>query len=205
MKNILHFFILILTSLFIFSCGKKEDTNKQSINTSPDTVISKQLPKDSTSVLDPKEESKRIEVAALKITGFLKSYSIGDNRKLTDLDRTFIFDSYDLNNDGKFEYLVGLTGTYYCGTGGCTMLVLNSDFTLNSEIAGVNYPILISNSELNKGWKNLYVASSGSYHLLKYTGTKYPANPADEPDFDFLKDASRKELLKDKMGRRRTF
>jgi hypothetical protein len=205
MNNRFYNLIVLLICLSIISCGKKEDTKPVTNNPATDTTKPKQITKDSVPVPDPKEEAKRIEAAAQNISGFLKAYSMGDNRNLTDLDRTFIFDSYDLNNDGKYEYLVGLTGTYYCGTGGCTMVILNTDFKLNSEIAGIVYPIFVSNSEINNGWKNIYVASSGSYHIMKYNGAKYPANPADEPEFDILKDSSRREILKDKIGRRRSF
>jgi hypothetical protein len=49
-------------------------------------------------------------------------------------------DTFDLNNDGKKEIFVALVSPYFCGSGGCTLLILNPDFTLNSRMTLVNFP-----------------------------------------------------------------
>ena len=40
--------------------------------------------------------------------------------------RRFIFFEYDLNEDGKKEIFVGLRGSYFCGSGGCTTYLLDN-------------------------------------------------------------------------------
>ena len=61
----------------------------------------------------------------------------------TDFPRRFIFDSVDLNGDKINKFLVGLMGPDFCGTGGCTMLVLNSEMQIISKMTLVEYPVYV--------------------------------------------------------------
>lgn len=100
-------------------------------------------------------------------------------------DRTFIYNAVDLNDDGKDEYLVGLTGSTFCGSAGCTMLVLNNKFGINTRMTLVRYPVYVgypASKEVTKGYSNLYVDTKGvGLVKMAWTGTKFPTNPSTAP------------------------
>lgn len=103
-----------------------------------------------------------------------------EKNTIDDNSRRFIFFEYDLNNDSKKEIFVGLTGNYFCGSGGCTFYILDSDGNKVSRFTVSEFPIVID-SESNQGWKNLFIESNGKFHIIKYTGKNYPSNPSIEP------------------------
>jgi putative lipoprotein len=95
----------------------------------------------------------------------------------------------DLNGDGHPDALVLLQNSmYFCGTGGCTMLVFKgtkSGFTFVSRSSLIRGPVLVSESKTH-GWRDLIVEVSGGGMpskkvALKYTGIKYPLNPSTLP------------------------
>lgn len=94
--------------------------------------------------------------------------------------RSFRLAEYDLNNDGKKEIFVALQGMYFCGSGGCTFLLLQNDGTLITRFTVTEYPIMISDKE-TKDWKNLMLESRAKLHEMKYNGKAYPSNPSVQP------------------------
>jgi hypothetical protein len=114
------------------------------------------------------------------IESYLKTYLQADLKTMSEDNRKYAYDTFDLNNDGKKEVFVALISPYFCGSGGCTLLILNPDFTLHSRMTVVNdFPIHAS-SKSTKGWRDLIIKSRGT-HLLKYNGKKYPSNPSTQP------------------------
>ncbi|WP_316834759.1 hypothetical protein [Pedobacter nutrimenti] len=99
--------------------------------------------------------------------------------------RKFGVFEYDLNNDGKNEVFVGLTGSYFCGSGGCTWLLLDDHEKLLTRFTVSKYPVIISQTATN-GWKDLIIYSNGKNHLVKFNGKKYPSNPSIESAIDSL-------------------
>jgi hypothetical protein len=49
-----------------------------------------------------------------------------DKNIIDEYSRKFIFFEYDLNEDGNKEIMVGFTGPYFCGSGGCTQMILDN-------------------------------------------------------------------------------
>lgn len=96
---------------------------------------------------------------------------------IEDNSKKFIFFEYDLNEDGKKEILVGLTGGYFCGTGGCTQLVLDSQGNVITQFTVSDYPVVIDTNKTN-GWKDLFIYSGGKYRIVKFDGKTYPSNPS---------------------------
>lgn len=100
----------------------------------------------------------------------------------------YLYNSIDLNGDGRDEKLVYLVGSSTCGTGGCTMLIFRATgqgYSLISRHTIVNNPIVVSTKK-TKGWRDivLFVAGGGakpSYHTLKFDGSAYPSNPSTAP------------------------
>ena len=95
----------------------------------------------------------------------------------------------DLNGDGHQDALVLLENPmYFCGTGGCTMLVFKgtkSGFKFVSRSSLIRGPVLVSDTKTH-GWRDLIVEVSGGgiapkQVALKYTGSKYPLNPSTLP------------------------
>jgi hypothetical protein len=100
-------------------------------------------------------------------------------------DRNFMYNAIDLNDDGKNEYLVGLTGSTFCGSAGCNMLVLNNKFGLNTKMSIVQYPVYVGapgTKEVTKGYSNIYVSTKGvGFVKMAWNGSKYPTNPSTSP------------------------
>lgn len=99
---------------------------------------------------------------------------------IPDLSKKFIFFEYDLNGDSVNELFAGLTGPYFCGSGGCTIYIFKADGSVLSRFTVADYPIVISDSSTG-GFKDLIIQSSGQNHLVKFDGKKYPSNPNLEP------------------------
>jgi putative lipoprotein len=94
----------------------------------------------------------------------------------------------DLNSDGHQDALVLLENPYFCGTGGCTMLVFKgtkSGFEFVSRSSLIRSPVLVSETKTH-GWRDLILEVSGGGATpkrvaLKHTGSKYPPNPSTQP------------------------
>ncbi|MFL5349111.1 MAG: hypothetical protein ACJ8AT_30290 [Hyalangium sp.] len=114
------------------------------------------------------------------IESYLKKYLRDDLKVMSEDDRKYSYDTFDLNNDGRKEIFVALIGPYFCGSGGCTLLILNPDFTLNSRMTVVGDLPLQASSKTTHGWRDLVIQSRGD-HLMKYNGKKYPSNPSIQP------------------------
>ncbi len=93
------------------------------------------------------------------------------------LSRKFIFFEFDLNGDGSKEIFVGLTGPYFCGSGGCTQFLLNAKGEVISKFTVSDYPVVVSTERTN-GWFDLYMQSAGDFRILKFDGKTYPGNPS---------------------------
>jgi putative lipoprotein len=121
--------------------------------------------------------------AALKQALLAYLAKTGDDPKSIDPHQTALI---DLNDDGQQDALVLLENPmYYCGTGGCTMLVFKgtkSGFKFVSRSTLIRSPVLVSKTKTH-GWRDLVVEVSGGGAApkrvaLKYTGNKYPLNPS---------------------------
>lgn len=117
--------------------------------------------------------------------------AVSDHLNETDTeksDQDFLIDFQDLNMDGLQDALVVLRGTYWCGTGGCTMWVFQGktgSFQLVSEMTLIRTPMIVSDIRTN-GWHDLIVNVSGGGAkpktvALKFDGKKYPHNPSMRP------------------------
>ncbi len=115
-------------------------------------------------------------------------------RKYLDVDRAdaaslrYSWDRVDLNGDGKPEFLVYVTGPAFCGSGGCTALVLKHDDSACAPVAQITLarvPIVVSDGK-SHGWRNLILPVSGGgaepgYAVLPFDGAHYPDNPTVAP------------------------
>jgi hypothetical protein len=90
----------------------------------------------------------------------------------------------DLSGDRKSDAIVLLGGPDWCGSGGCTMLVLKADAFGYSPVSSstvTRAPIRVS-SEKRKGWRTLIVDTKGRGDVvLRFDGKAYPGNPSVQP------------------------
>jgi hypothetical protein len=90
----------------------------------------------------------------------------------------------DLNNDGKKDAIVLMTGKQWCGTAGCNMLIFqgaDDAFTFVSGSTIVITPIRVA-QESNNGWRTVIVYARGVGDvLMQFDGKRYPLNPSMQP------------------------
>jgi len=76
------------------------------------------------------------------------------------------------------QIIVYVTGPHWCGSGGCTLLVVTSTGTSDqivSKTIGVELPVGVLPSE-TAGWHDLAVQTREGPKLLAFNGRKYPIN-----------------------------
>ncbi|GAB2678492.1 hypothetical protein GCM10027036_35360 [Flavihumibacter cheonanensis] len=131
-------------------------------------------------------DTHRPETAKLVINTLATIYKSDIEKNLIDsFSRTFVFFEYDLNEDGRKEIFVSHTGPYYCGSGGCNLLLLSPDGKLITQFTVSRTPVIVLR-ERSKGWNDLLIESAGKLHLLKYDGNSYPSNPSVAPVFTMI-------------------
>jgi hypothetical protein len=81
--------------------------------------------------------------------------------------------------------MVGFTGPYFCGSGGCTQMILDREGNVITQFTVSDYPVVIDNTKSN-GWKDLFILSAGQYRIVKFDGKTYPSNPSMQPELKLL-------------------
>lgn len=117
------------------------------------------------------------------LRNFVGNPSVGENGT-TKYAAAFV----DLNGDGKAEAIVYLWDGGWCGSGGCTALILTSNdskYRVLTKITVTRLPIRVLTTKTN-GWRDLavFVAGGGvkaGYARLAFDGKKYPGNPTFAP------------------------
>lgn len=117
---------------------------------------------------------------------FLQDYAkISDHNKTTRYFSAIV----NLKDDGTREVVVYLTGDVWCGSGGCTTLILapkDSSYQIVTRITITRPPIRILTSRSN-GWHDIGVWVQGGgvqpgYEAeLSFDGQSYPNNPSISP------------------------
>lgn len=127
------------------------------------------------------------------LRGFLQGYVQSNGSE----DRTVRYSDAQVSLDNKTPMrLVYLSGRDWCGSGGCTALLLKSDgakWKIVNRFTLARLPIRILPS-LTKGWHDITMPVSGggaSSHIsvLRYNGSKYPSNPSIAPTLRSSKQA----------------
>jgi hypothetical protein len=186
----------ILSILILISC-KKETT--ESPNTTDTTTVTKDTlsTKLKDSIIDPDPtdtipagqygiNSSNLKTANIVRTTLQNIFKEDlSKNSINDYSKRFIFFEYDLNDDGKKEILVGLTGSYFCGSGGCTQYILDNQGMVISRFTVSDYPVVID-TEKSQGWKNLFIPSGGKNRIVKFDGKKYPSNPSLQPELKVI-------------------
>ena len=139
---------------------------------------------EANSLAQPQNKPSSDQMDSLK--KFLQNYvGNSDHNRTTQYSSAFV----DLRDDGTQEVIVYLTGDGWCGSGGCTTLVLvprDSSYTVVTKIIIVRPPIRMLVTKSN-GWHDIAVRVQGggiinAYEAeLSFNGKTYPRNPSVPP------------------------
>jgi hypothetical protein len=95
----------------------------------------------------------------------------------------------DLKDDGTFEVFVYRNDPFYCGSGGCNLLILaptSSSYRIVADTTITRPPIRVLTHKTN-GWHDISVWVSGGGIIpgyaarLAFNGRSYPSNPSVPP------------------------
>lgn len=98
-----------------------------------------------------------------------------DLKAISEEDRNFQLYKVDLNNDGSEEIFVNFGTSYFCGSGGCTVLLLNNKLELITRFSPTQ--TLYVEKAVENGWRVLLTKTEGSWRKLVYENDTYPTNP----------------------------
>ena len=125
----------------------------------------------------PPERNPAVEAAILRAT---PDY----NREMIEAgggqQARYLFARADLNDDGRDEVFVYLLGSFFCGTGGCTLLVLTEaedGYRVVNSFPTSRVPIVVGREKAH-GWSNMVREVSGGgaateFVLHEFDGEKY--------------------------------
>ncbi|MGA9270356.1 MAG: hypothetical protein WBV45_07020 [Lutimonas sp.] len=136
------------------------------------------------------------EQTAANLQNFLKNYTASDYENLTENDKRFQFYEVDLNDDGNKEIFVRFMGPYFCGTGGCTFLLLDKYAEIITRFTVTRAPIFIEQRKRN-GWSLLLVKDSAVFKELVYENGSYPNNPSVLPKAPYDAPSGHAEVMFD--------
>jgi hypothetical protein len=118
-----------------------------------------------------------------RLRQFLRGYvgPAGEEARTTRYTAAFV----DLRGDGSNEVIVYVSGPRWCGTGGCTMLILapaGSSYRVVTKTTVTRLPIRVLDTKLN-GWHDISVVGGKPLYEaeLSFDGTTYPTNPSVAP------------------------
>jgi hypothetical protein len=123
-----------------------------------------------------------------------------------DLTTRYSLAFVDLNGDSQLEVIVYIVSQTWCGSGGCTMLVLKpkgSTYEVVTETSVTRPPIRVLDAE-SHGWHNIGVWVQGGgiqpgYEAeLAFDGRSYPRNPSVPPARHVRTKVSGKEVISSK-------
>jgi len=167
---------IISFSLFLFSCknetGKHETLKDLSAK---DSIIQTVVKTVAQSEFVPQSTD---EQTANNIKNFLINHYLKDDLQFLQAnDRKFQFYKIDLNADGKEEIFIRFMTSYFCGSGGCTFLLLDKYGAIITKFSVTRPPIFVEPSKEN-GWARLLVKDSGVFKELLFNNGTYPSNPS---------------------------
>ncbi|UFH33917.1 hypothetical protein LNP04_09530 [Chryseobacterium sp. C-71] len=181
MKSPNHYLNMLVVSLLLGITSCKKPAEKPASET--ETQIAAQDTASTTA--DPMSQQSSFDLntvedsLALRIKEYItKEYLKPEDLKLLDEDdRKFNLYQIDLNNDGKKEVFINFFTPYFCGSGGCSLVLLDSNLKLINKFTVTRTPISID-SETENGWKVLWLQDGDSWKVLTNKNGKYPSNPS---------------------------
>lgn len=109
-------------------------------------------------------------------------------------DKRFSYERIDLNQDGKDEIFINFSSPYFCGSGGCTVLLLSHDLKLVTRFTVMRPPLYVDSKNHND-WKVLWLQEGDAWKMLKYNNGQYPSNPSILKTSAQIPDSEKTEIL----------
>ncbi|QLE02281.1 hypothetical protein HX109_12195 [Galbibacter sp. BG1] len=191
MKN--YFFVLFLLLLLSCKNEKKESSNSNT------EIKSDSVSVENTSVNAPTDYAPQSvnDSLAEKIAAYLRDDYLKDDIDILDTsERKFQLYEIDLNEDGQKEVFINFMTRYFCGTGGCSMLLLNSELSKITNFSVMNPPLFVEKIKKN-GWRILLIKDRGELKELVYKDGSYPSNPSVLPKAPYDAPSGHAEILFD--------
>jgi len=207
-KNKQWVITLAMSAVMLTACKKEE--KKLEENTDPVISSSEGKAEDSakTDTAESGYSSDTTDNAtAEKLKLYLRDYLKSDLPSLETSDRQFSFYTVDLNNDKKNEYFISLSGRAFCGSGGCTFLLLSSDMKLINRFTVMRPPVFRS-AVITSGWNDLILKSGNEkFRQLKWDAKagKYPSNPSMVEETDMAPSGHDFIMWDDNFSKAKTF
>ncbi|SUX46067.1 hypothetical protein [Chryseobacterium indoltheticum] len=173
MKQNFNLIYLFLAFSCFYQCGKKQEKASLEKAENTDSLSKKDTLKTVPSEIDSSPE----KIKTFIISDYLSKI---DLNAITENDRRFQFFQVDLNNDGQKETFVNFFTPYFCGTGGCSMVLLDKNFKAITKFTVMQTPLYI-NTNTENGWKMIFVKDKDGFKQLVYKNGKYPSNPSIVP------------------------
>ncbi|WP_455169734.1 hypothetical protein [Aegicerativicinus sediminis] len=175
MKQLL---ILLVISIFIGCKNENSEATSVTTNEIDQPEVSNESSSELKEVAENPEEESQEDIMAANIRNFLsRDYLKGDMDGLTEKDRKFQYAAVDLNGDGKDEYFIRFMSPYFCGTGGCSMVLIDHEANVITEFTVMEPPMWVENEMVN-GWKTILIRSGGELKALTFNNGTYPSNPS---------------------------
>lgn len=170
MKNSIIIRTLVLVSVSFFSCSK--------MDTKPSPEPQKLSLSDSLTA-KPNTQHTNQNVIAENIAHYIANEYLtpADLKTIGMNERKFRYQQIDLNGDGKKEIFVGFSTPYFCGSGGCSMILLDEHLKPITKFTVTRPPIYVDSTTEN-GWNVLYLQDGNQWKALVYKDGKYPSNPS---------------------------
>ena len=129
----------------------------------------------------------------------IKNFLVNDYLKedlsfLQAIDRKFQFYKIDLNSDGNDEIFVRFMSPYFCGSGGCTFLLLDKYGEIITRFSVTRAPIFVEPSKVNE-WSILLVKDAGVFKELTFQDGSYPSNPSVLPQAPYDAPSGHAEVM----------
>jgi hypothetical protein len=178
MKNLMLSFALI-TTLVMTSCKQSSKIETQTLDEEPQAEKApkvKEVSANATEIYAPQSVN---DTLAERIKTYIKDeYLKKNDLELIPVEqRKFQFYQIDLDNDGKPEIFVNFLTSFFCGTGGCNILLLNNNLKKITNFTVMRTPLYVENKSKN-GWKIILVRSEGELKELSFNKGTYPSNPS---------------------------
>lgn len=161
--------------VLILSCkGEIQKSNETNRHKVIDTVVKNEVKTvgSSTFVAQSTDQQTAANIKNFLVNDYLKD----DLSFLQAIDRKFQFYKIDLNGNGNNEIFVRFMSPYFCGSGGCTFLLLDKYGEVITRFSVTRAPIFVEPSKVN-GWSLLLVKDSGVFKELTFQDGTYPSNP----------------------------
>jgi len=169
-----YFYLIVLLFILTVSCKNKQSELKDHNKEQKIEINEKLKSEDANKYVSQSiDEDLANNLRNFLINDYLKKDISGMDKK----DRKFQFYKVDLNADGNDEIFVRFLTPYFCGTGGCTFLLLDHNGEIITKFTVTRAPIFVEKKDVN-GWAILLVKDAGVFKELTYKNGTYPSNPS---------------------------